>query len=78
MGRLQEIKTEWIQEKETYQYRELAITPDDIEWLIKQAELKEKWENWCGRQQIRLDEANLQIKFLKIKVNAQYKQKTNQ
>jgi hypothetical protein len=45
LGRLQEIKEDWLQEKETYQFRQLAIEPEDVEWLIEQAELLQKIGN---------------------------------
>jgi predicted transcriptional regulator len=44
LGRLQEIKEDWLQEKETYQFRQLAIEPEDIDWLIEQAEKVERYE----------------------------------
>jgi hypothetical protein len=44
LDRFQEIKADWLQEKETYQFRQLAIEPEDIEWLIEQAEKVEQLE----------------------------------
>jgi hypothetical protein len=44
LDRLQQIKTDWIEEKDTYQFRQLAVETEDIEWLIEQAEKVEGLE----------------------------------
>jgi hypothetical protein len=44
MNRLQQIKTDWTEETETYKFRQLTLENEDIEWLIKQAEKAEKLE----------------------------------
>jgi hypothetical protein len=38
LNRLQQIKTDWIEEAETYKFRQLALEIEDIEWHIEQVE----------------------------------------
>lgn len=46
MDRLQQIKTDWIEEAETYQFRQLALEEKDIDWLIEQAEEFERYKKY--------------------------------
>lgn len=43
--KLQGIKTDWQQEKDTNQFRQLSLEVEDIEWLIEQTEKAERYEN---------------------------------
>jgi predicted transcriptional regulator len=52
--RLQEIKEDWLQEKETYHFRQLAIEPVDIDWLIEQAEKVEELQEEIQRLETEL------------------------
>jgi hypothetical protein len=42
LDRLQQIKTDWSEEAETYLFKQLALEEQDIEWLIEQAEKVEQ------------------------------------
>jgi hypothetical protein len=44
LDRLQQIKTDWSEEAETYHFKQLALEEQDIEWLIEQAEKVEQLE----------------------------------
>lgn len=44
-SKLEEIKCDWENEKDTYQFRQLSLEVEDIEWLIEQVEKVEELQN---------------------------------
>jgi predicted transcriptional regulator len=68
LGRLQQIKTNWVEEAETYQFRQLALEEKDIEWLIEQVEKVEQLTAETKQLQKRGDEAIQEAGRLWVKI----------
>lgn len=69
--RLEQLKTSWVEEVDTYQFRQLIFEPEDIEWLIEQAERAQelesadkprRWQNNIIKSHIKLEKENKRLR----------------
>lgn len=55
--RLEEIKSDWVNERETYKFRQLTLGEKDIDWLIETVEEQQKEIEFLNKECKKYSEA---------------------